>query len=142
MKDFKEDRGIEEPVIDFISKRSKYYRDFKDEFNKGAPKKAARKFLAAYLAITDSFLEDGYTIKGAQKQARAVMKSQIRNLNPNNLSKKKGNKVVSNYHDFLLYLKPGVGTKGNKKLFDMVVNAEKQYQFKEITDIVNQIKID
>ena len=144
LKDFKEDRGIEEPVIDFISKRSKYYRDFKDEFNKGAPKKAARKFLAAYLAITDSFLEDGYTIKGAQKQARAVMKSQIRNLNPNNLSKKQGNKVVSNYHDFLLYLKPGVGTKGNKKLFDMVVNAEKQYHYKwrevqrEIANIIKE----
>ena len=32
--------------------------------------------------------------------------------------------------DFLNWLKPGVGKHGNKKLYDMVVNAEKQYYFK------------
>ena len=146
LKDFKKARGIEEPVIDFISTRSKYYRDFRDAFNKKTPREAGRKFLAAYFAITDSFLKEssGYTLKGAQKQARAVMKSQIKNLNPNNLSKERGGKVISNYHDFMLnYLKPGIGTRGNKKLYNMVLNSEKQYHYKwrEVQkEIANLIK--
>ena len=130
LKDFKEEREIEEPVIDFISNRSKYYRDFRNNFNKNTPKEAAKKFLSAYFSITDSFLKEGYTIKGAHKQAKAIMKSQIKNLNPNNLSAKKGNRVISMKQDFLNWLKPGVGKHGNKKLYDMVVNAEKQYYFK------------
>ena len=73
------------------------------------------------------------------------MKSQIKNLNPNNLSKEKGNRVISHYNDFLInYLKPGVGTKGKKQLFDMVINAEKQYHYKwrevqkEISNLINE----
>jgi len=144
MKDFKKEREIEEPVIDFVSTNSKYYRDFKDAFNKSSKQDAARKFLAAYMAITDEFVKKGYTARGARKQAKKVMKAQIKNLNPIGLSATRGDRVISMKKDFLNYLDPTKGSTGNKKFYDMVINAEKQYQFrwrevqKEISKIIKE----
>ena len=143
-RDFKEERDIDTPSIDFITERTKYFRDFKERFNIGTPQEAARSFLATYFAITDSYIKDGYTPQGAEKMAKTVMKSQIKNLNPISFSKEKGGRVISMRDDFLLWLSPKFGPTGKQDFIDMAVRAEIDYHYKwrqvqkEIVNYINK----
>lgn len=128
--DFMKEMKIEKPSIDFITERSKFYRDFKDSFNKGSEADAARKYLAAYFAIIDSFMKNNIPEKLAIKEAGKIMKSQVKNLNPIGLSGTKGKRIISLRNNFLMWLSPRFGERGQKGLAEMALKSEAEYNYK------------
>lgn len=134
--EFQKDRGIEKPNLDHAQTvRTKYYRAFKDSFNKGAnSEEVARKWLAALFAVKDSFVKDsGYKHRSAMKAALSEMNKQIEKLSPlgglsDDTNKKK---VISTKQDFSNWLNPKIGTTGNKKLFEMVGKQINEYMYKK-----------
>ena len=136
-KDFEEEVYPDKPNMEFeASTKTPYFTMLQNAFTKGSEKEFAKAFVLSYYAMASDYYNKGFEINGvrhysmqmALKKANEMMKSKMKNLNPNRGRSSKKSKYQTKAKEYSWY--KWLGKDKDKNYLKELQQVENEYKIR------------